>query len=319
MDGVRITVSAPRLYTRLPRVSADPEDGERWIQHLSVTIRISYMIGMGTHTMNVRTPSSPLDDIEFLVRSEHRVTALEALAQRPRSRADLKAMTEASSSTIGRTLRAFEERDWIRRNGSEYETTELGTFVAAGMRELVDRIETEQTLRGVWQWLPSEASGFTVEMATDAVVTVAETDDPYHPINRFVSLLRETGRFQFVGFDVALLEPCKDELRQRIIDGMRTEVIDPPSGAQYVLANYREHCSAALESGNLTVRLHDDLPPYGISLFDDRIAISCYDRDSGTVRVLVDTDAPEARDWAESTFESYRREAQPLAIEPMVS
>lgn len=268
--------------------------------------------------MNAYLTSSPLDDIEFLARSEHRITALDALAQRPQSRAELKALTETSSSTIRRMLRAFEERNWIRRNGTHYEATQLGAFVAVGMRELVNRIETEQTLRGVWQWLPGEASGFTIEIATDAVVTVAETDDPYHPVNRFVSLLRETDRFQFVGFDVALLEPCKNELRQRIVDGMQTEIIDPPSGAQYVLANYREHCSAALESGNLTIRLHDDLPPYGISLFDDRIAVSCYDRDSGTVRVLVDTDTPEARAWAESTFESYRREARPLAIEPMV-
>ena len=262
------------------------------------------------------TTSAPLDDIEFLARSEHRVTVLDAVAERPRSRADLRARTEASSSTIGRTLRAFEERNWISRNGDRYEITQLGAFVATGMRELIDRLETERQLRDAWQWLPTETGGFTIEMATDAVVTVAEADAPYRPVNRFASLLRGTDRFRFVGSDIALLEPCKDELRRRIIDGMHAEIIDPPSVARYILSTYREHCSVPLESDNLTVWLHDDVLPFGISLFDDRIAVSCHAQDSGMVRVLIDTDAPETRGWAESTFESYRREARPLALEP---
>lgn len=264
------------------------------------------------------TNSSPLDDIEFLARSEHRVTALAALARRPQTRADLLELTEASSSTIGRTLREFEARHWISKEGHHYEATELGAFVASGMRELIERMETEQTLRDVWQWLPSETSGFTIEIASDATVTGAGADDPYGPVNRFVSLLRETDRFRFVGYDVALLEPCKDELRQRILDGMQTEVIDPPSVARYILSTYKEHCSGPLESGNLTVQMHDELPAYGLSLFDDRIAISGYNRDSGTVQVLLDTDAPKARGWAISTYESYQREARPLALEMAV-
>ena len=271
---------------------------------------------MRISTMAPRTASAPLDDVAFLARSEHRVTALAALAKRPQKRADLRAMTGASHSTIGRTLRAFEDRHWISKDGDQYEATELGAFVVTGLRKLIDRIETEQQLRDAWQWLPIESSGFTIEMATDAVVTVAEAEAPYRPVNRFVSLLRGTSRFQFVGLDVALLEPCKDEFRQWIVDGMEAEIVDPPSVAEYILSTYREHCSAPLESGNLTVAVHDDLPPYGISIFDDRIAISGYDQDSGMVKVLMDTDSPKARTWAKSTFETYRCEARPLAREP---
>ena len=259
---------------------------------------------------------SSIDDIAYLVRSEHRVSTLAALTVRPRSRSELWEMAGVSSSTMRRTLTEFEKRHWIRRNGYQYEVTQMGGFIASAVTELIERVETERRLRDVWHWLPGEESGFTVEMCSDAVVTVAEADDPYRPVNRFVSLLRETDRFRFVGFDIALLEPCRDELSRRIVDGMRTEIIDPPSVARYILSTYPEHCSEPLESGNLTVRLHDDLPPYGVSIFADRVGISGYDSDSGTVRVLVDTDAPEVREWAEATYESYRREARPLALEP---
>lgn len=259
---------------------------------------------------------SSIDDIAFLARSDHRVTALDALAERPRSRSDLRATTGVSSSTIGRTLREFENRRWIDRNGHRYEATQLGAFVASSMRELIERIETERKLREVWRLLPTEARGFIVEMGSDAVVTVAEAGDPYRPVNRFVSLLRETERFRFVGFDLALLDPCRDELCERIIDGMRTEIIDPPNVARYVLTTYPELSAETLASGNLTVRLHESLPGYGICLFDDRTAISGYNPD-GTVRVVVDTDSPEIREWAESTYESYRREARPLSSFPV--
>lgn len=270
---------------------------------------------MRTITMISSTTSTPLDDIEFLARSNHRVTVLSALARRPQSRADLRAMTGVSQSTIGRTLRAFEDRRWIRRDGRHYEATQLGAFVAAGMRELIDRLETERSLRDIWQWLPNETSGFTLEMVSDAVVTVAEADDPYRPVNRFTSLLQETDRLRFVRFDLALLEPCKDELCQRILDGMDTEIIDPPSVVTHIRSTYPEQFAAALESGNLTVRVHDDLPHYGIGIFDERIAVTGYDPTSGTVTVLIDTDAPEAREWAESVYTAYRREIPTLALE----
>lgn len=82
-------------------------------------------------------------DISFLTRSEHRVVSLVAMAVRPRSRSELGEMTGASSSTIRRTLRQFEDRHWIARDGYQYETTELGAFIAATMSDLLDRFETK--------------------------------------------------------------------------------------------------------------------------------------------------------------------------------
>jgi predicted transcriptional regulator len=77
-----------------------------------------------------------IGDVAFLTRSGHRVSALVALAERPRSRAALRELTGVSASTIGRTLGEFERRNWIRRDGHEYEATQLGAFVAAAMREV---------------------------------------------------------------------------------------------------------------------------------------------------------------------------------------
>ncbi len=268
---------------------------------------------------SLMSPSgSTIDDIGYLTRSDHRVPALVALAVRPRSRSELVEETGVSSSTIRRTIGEFEDRGWVTKTDYQYEATQLGGFVASAMADLLEQVETERKLRDVWQWLPGDEDGFSIEMCSDAVVTVADADDPYRPVNRFLSLLQETDRFRFTGFDVALLEPCKDDLCRQIVDGMDTELINPPRVANYVRSNCPELFSEALDSGNLTFRLHDDLPSYGVGILDRRIVVSAYDPDSVTVRVLIDTDDPEARDWAESTYESHRRTTPTIPLEANV-
>nr|WP_293029500.1 MarR family transcriptional regulator [Natronococcus sp.] len=259
--------------------------------------------------------SDAIDDVAYLTRSHHRTAALAALADRPRTRAELRELTGVSQSTIGRTLRAFENRGWIARTDHRYETTQLGAFVASGMRELLDRIETERKLRETWSWFPAEIRGLPLESFSEAVVTVPDVDDPYRPVNRFASLLRETDRFRFVGFELALLEPCRDELCGRVVDGMATEIIDPPSVVSYIRTTYPEQSERTLASGNLTVLIHEEPPEYGLSIFENRVGICGYHPDSGTVRAFVDTDDPTIRKWAVSTYDEYRREARPLAVE----
>ncbi|MDS0258295.1 MarR family transcriptional regulator [Haloarcula sp. S1CR25-12] len=265
--------------------------------------------------MDASATSSPLDDVEYLARSAHRVTALTALTKRPRSRDELLSLTGVSPSTMRRTLRAFEERRWVHRRDGRYEATELGAFVTAGLTQLLDRLETERLLRDTWELLPTEERGFTVGMWSDAVVTTAASENPYRPVNRFLSLLGTADRFRLVGFDLAVLEPCLADICDRVIDGADAEIIEAPAVVESLRSTYPERSARALNSGNLVVRTHDDLPPYGFGVFGDRVAVTGYDAESGTVRVIIDTDAPEAREWVKSRFERYRQERSPLALE----
>lgn len=123
--------------------------------------------------------------------------------------------------------------------------------------------------------------------------------------------MRGADRFRLVGSDLALLEPCRDEFCRRVIDGMQTEIVDPPSVAEYIRSTYPDLSSETLASGNLTVRLHDGLPPYGVGILDDRVAVCGHDPDNVSVRALVDTDDQTAREWAESTYAYYRRQTRP--------
>ncbi|MFC7214058.1 helix-turn-helix transcriptional regulator [Saliphagus sp. GCM10025334] len=258
---------------------------------------------------------SALEDVEYLARSSHRVTVLTSLTEEPKTRAELRETTGASTSTISRTLRALEERRWVVRNGHCYEATPLGTYVAAGVTDLLERLETEQNFRDIWERLPvGEVDGGLEEFA-DAAVTPATVEDPYRPVSRFLALLGESDTFRFVGFELGLIEPCIDELCRQIIDGLEATIIDLPGVANYIRSTYPDRSTRTLRSGNLTALLHDDPPPHGLSLFDERVGLCVYAPNTGSLEAMVDTDSMAVRTWAEQTFERYRQGARPLALE----
>ena len=265
---------------------------------------------MGRDGIPRQEAESPIGDIAYLTRSEHRVTTLVALTERPRSRSELCELTGVSSSTARRTIGEFEDRSWVQKDGYQYEATPLGEAVASGMADLLDRVETENKLRDVWHQLPEQVIELT--LGTSSTVTVSEHDAPYRPLNRYRALFHESSRYRFVGFDVGLYEACKDEFQQRVLDGMEAEIIDPPSVARYMISTYPERCADLLERGNMTVLLHDDVPYYGLCLFDEKTAICVYNSDGGGLNMLIDTDAPAAYQWAESIYTSYKADARPL-------
>jgi len=257
-------------------------------------------------------PESPIGDIAYLSRSRHRIPALVALTERPRSRSELCELTGVSTSTIRRTLDEFEDRIWIRKDGYQYTATRLGEVVASGMADLIKQVETERKLRDIWHWLPDEVSEFTIETWEAMTITVPDPDAPYRPVDRFESLLKETNELRLVRPEIALMEPCFDVLVQLIDDGVDVVLVARPESHTYFLSTYPDRSSEMMQQDNFTVLEHDDLPPYGTGLLDERVTISCYERDSGTVQALIDTEVAAVREWAQSMCETYTSNAQPV-------
>jgi len=265
--------------------------------------------------MNPVDAESPIGDIAYLARSEHRVQTLDALTDRPRSRSELCELTEVSSSTIRRTLSEFEDRTWVRKEGYQYVATRLGEAIAAGMEDLTSLVETERKLRDVWHWLPGEVAELPIEAWSEMTVTLPEPDSPYRPVNRFKSLLQQTNEVRYLRPEVALMEPCFDALLSLIDDGLDMTLIDRPSCHAYFITTYPQRSLELEKRDNFTVLEHEDLPQCGIGLLETRVTISCYEQDSGSVQALIETDVPAIREWAESTYASFEIDARPVKPE----
>jgi len=59
---------------------------------------------------------APLEEIEFLARSQNRVAVLRLLATESHTRRSLAAATGASQATLGRIPEDFTDRSWVRRD-----------------------------------------------------------------------------------------------------------------------------------------------------------------------------------------------------------
>ncbi len=257
---------------------------------------------------------STLDDIEFLVSSSHRVGVLNALAEGSRDRDDLRSTTGASSPTMGRILADFQNRHWIERTGKTYQLTGLGEFVADQFEGFVDAMAYQRRLREVWPWLPHDIDGFDVGLFTDVVVSHPGPGYPYKSVERLAELITTTRTMR--GFGMALLKSGNLEpFFDHVLDGFECEYIYPPTVFERLLSWDEETVVEAATRANYTVLLHDNLPiddRCGISLFDDRVSICCYDTDTGALQSFVDTGSDEMRTWAESYYEQFRAEARPL-------
>ena len=255
-----------------------------------------------------------LDDIGFLVSSDHRVGVLDTLNEGPCDRDELRTVTGASSPTMGRVLNDFRDRNWIDRDGHTYQLTGLGEFVADQFAEFLDAMAVERRLRDVSPWLPDELEGFSVELLTDAVVSYPGPGYPYEPIDRHIQLVEETDTIR--GFGMVLLKASALEVYfDCLFDGLTVEMIYPPHVFETMLAWDPEIVSEAIQRDNYTVMLHDALPNSewcGICLSDDRVSLCCYEPETGMLRSLIDTDDPEAYSWGESVVERYRADARLL-------
>lgn len=262
---------------------------------------------------------SSVEDIEFLARSEHRVAALRTLEEGSSDRDELRAATEASKATIARLLNEFDDRNWIVRDGHQYELTDLGEFVAEEFLRLVDRMETERELRDVWQWFPTDLPGFTVRMFSDGVISFPEPDQPYRSTPRFVELV-ESGQALY-GFSARSLKPTSYEaIVRNAVDGMDTELVLPPDVTGDMLtAVSEETLREAIESGHLTVLEKDSYPmASGFALFDDRLSLWGRD-EKGVVRAGLDTGSVDAIDWGESVYEDVRSGARAVDVLELVA
>ena len=255
-----------------------------------------------------------VQEIEFIASSNHRVGVLDALADRSCDRADLQTKTGAHASTIGRVLGDFEERRWIERHGPTYKLTPLGTFVAERFATFREAMVIEENLRSVWEWLPREMEGFSVDMFADAVIAYPPAGYPYEPVERVVQLVEESDSIR--GFGATVFKAGANEAFCRAaLQGMDVEFIYAPAVLAATIKWNPGLFEEAAALDHCTILVHDDLPDRkrcGIDIFDERVAICCHDTETKALRAWIDTAAPDARNWALSVFREYYQEARPV-------
>lgn len=251
---------------------------------------------------------NPVIDTAALITLVRRASAFAALREQPLDRRDLEKCLDVSKPTVHRLTRTLGEKDLVERSNGVFALTGLGEAVADVTAEFIQSVETAYRLAPLMEAFQHQSPAFDITGFADATMTTAGPGDPYRPMRRYYSLIEETETLR--GFDTTTLSPeYIDAVHQQIRDGMETELIYPPAVVTHLLSARPERTAELVESDHLVLRVYADLP-YGLAIFDERVAIASYCEMTGALRAFTDTNSPAAREWAEEVYESYWDEAE---------
>lgn len=258
--------------------------------------------------------TEPLEDIEFLARSHHRVRALDALAGGPHSRRELRETTGASQPTMTRVLRDLEARGWVEHEDGRYAATPLGELVADGVDELVTAVETDHRLGDIVGWLPTDRLDVDLRRFHDATVTRPTQTDPSKPLKRALELTAGADDHRILSY--ALNRDMIDALHGATVEGTQTfravvpaETVAPLRDAATLWRRFR----AVAEADGVTLRVAADPVPFAMGIADRTVYFFLRD-DAEVLRAVVETTDATVHSWAERTFDAYWDDAGPLDI-----
>lgn len=254
-----------------------------------------------------------IEEIEFLARSHSRITVFDVLrTEGPLTRSELRDRLDVSRTTVTRNLDELEDRNWVTQANGEYAMTRVGELVADDLFDLVEVVGTAARLEGIMKWVPDEEFDLDLRCLTDADITLADPSDPYAPAREHAKRLELADEFR--GLLPAVGHEPMRSARQGVLNGAEHELIVERSVADVIQTKeeYTDLIEEMQTAGRIEVRVVDDSIPYYVGLLDETVQIGVED-DDGLPRALLETDADEAPEWAERTYERYLRISEPIS------
>lgn len=256
-----------------------------------------------------------LEAIEFLARSQNRVTVLEVLGERAMERHDLEDATGISRPTLSRILQDFESRGWVVASDRRYELSQLGVYISTEFTDFLGRMRVERTLSDVVEWLPDQAFDFDLACLSTAEVVHPQKTDASAPTTHIVRRLEAADRVQVMSY--TLLPEAFRVCREKTVNGSQelevvfdTETIETMATDQRNIDQARE----MLETGRVGFYQSQRPVPYVLVIPDDEVVVVCLTGEDGEPRAVIDTDDETVRTWARSLFEAFRDDALPLEL-----
>lgn len=168
-------------------------------------------------------------DRDFLLEVVRRAPMLAALRNEPMTRRDLEESLGISKSTSHRNANSLAERGLLRKSDGRHTPTEFGQAVADVVATFEADMRTTVRLAPVFEAVAGTDPPCPIEVFADATVTTADRGDPFGPLARFLSLVRETDSLRMAD-SYAIAPTYIDEIHGRVLDGLETTVISAGVG-----------------------------------------------------------------------------------------
>ncbi|MFC6724934.1 helix-turn-helix transcriptional regulator [Halobium palmae] len=242
------------------------------------------------------------EDITEIVK---RAPILDALRDEPCGANELEERLSFSRSTIHRATNSLADQGLIEKRDGKFELTSFGRIVGGRLADCRRDLDTADRLA---PFLEAVEPGAEIPLGrfADATVTRPRAGQAHFAVKRLSDLMAESGSLRAFSAVVSpiYVDICCREAR----DGADVRAIFDRQVVDILFDEYASEAREAIDAGDLEVLIHDDCP-FELFLFDDRMGMTAHDED-GNGTLFVETDDPDAYEWAESLFREYESEAE---------
>lgn len=268
-------------------------------------------------------PPDPLEDVAFLARSSHRFGVLKTLADGPLTRPTLHEVTGISQPTLGRILGSFEGRNWVEQRRPEYALTPLGELLVEEFEDLLDTVETIQTLGDVVQQLPTDEMDFDIRTFADATVWTPEPGDTLSHIRRMEAVWFDADRRRLLGSTLgsASFEDRREQARRDFDRLQQIEVETIVSSAMLEQGmsdpEIRRMTHKHWDPEHMRAYLYDGPIPLILAIAGDTAMLAPTD-ENGIPTAVIETENETIRSWIETEMDEYREQSVELRVEDIL-
>ncbi|SFR66721.1 helix-turn-helix transcriptional regulator [Halogeometricum limi] len=251
--------------------------------------------------MAAETNSEQADDVVA-----RRVDVVEKLTAGPRRSADLVGSLGLSRSTVYNALHELESHQLVRSIDGGYELTLAGRLLYDEHRRHRQAVEDIYVPRKLLAHLPVDTD-ITLGVLEGAETVFAERYAPIRPVAVVERIVREATALKGLG-PVVLPDYVDLFYEQFVNDELEAELIFEVPSWEYLVADYPEAITNALDSGNLTVWVTPETLPMGLLLVEEPhalVGIVVYD-DDGNPRGILTTETERAYEWGHQMWKQFR-------------
>ncbi|MFC7044870.1 helix-turn-helix transcriptional regulator [Halobacteriaceae archaeon GCM10025711] len=187
----------------------------------------------------------------------------------------------------------------------------LGDLVGEEVADVLETLDGVTDLAPFLERVPATHFDLDPRALADATVTHARPESPFAPVDRVVSLRRNSESIRELSSIVALdsAEQMEEQAMESGPDATN-EVVLQADVIEAILDNpdYRDQFERTASAGTVDFYRYDDRVPFLLGLLDDVVVLGATD-DDGNPNVLVESDAPAVREWAERVYREYKAAA----------
>lgn len=249
-----------------------------------------------------------LEDVRFLANSSNRVQVLTALGGGQATRRDIQEDVDGSRSTVARILDEAQTRGWVDSEGTRYWLTPLGEAMVSDFRTYLSKVEGHQHLGDMVNHLPPPLFSLDARHYRDAEVVELTPDNPAAPFSRAYEVFRDAGEYR--GLNSTALPEHVKVLRDRVARGVLDFEQVMERDFVETIRDEPER-SAVWQTLTDRVLVYDDVVPINVHVVDGTVLV-WLGRTRDEVAGLFVSESSAVVRWAESLYEEYRADAEPL-------